>query len=135
MRKLLIVTLMVVVCVAFAGCGGDAAVLNPDADKEGVTDDSWSKDVWDSAVQDMFDKGYAEKDPDEGVIFKCQANGELFLSEEGKAALTADDFRLEEGKVIWGSEYATQSETEAPRVDPCVRPKEGQEAKSELSKN
>ena len=127
MRKLLIVTLMVVVCIAFAGCGGDAAVLNPDADKEGVTDDSWSKDVWDSAVQDMFDKGYAEKDPDEGVIFKCQANGELFLSEEGKAALTADDFRLEEGKVIWGSEYATQSETEAPRVDPCVRPKEGQE--------
>ena len=128
MKKLLIAALMIALCAAFAACGGgEGAVLNPDADKEGVTDESWVKDVWDSAVQDMLDKGYATEDPDEGVIFECAVNGEIMLSEEGKAALTADNYLLDEGKVIWGSEYATQSATAEPRVDTCAEPPEGQE--------
>lgn len=127
MKKLFIAALLIAACVAFAGCGGgEGAVLNPDADKEGVTDDSWVKDVWDSAVQDMIDKGYATEDPDDGVIFTCVNNGAIDLSEEGKAALTAEDPKID-GKVIWGSLYATQSETKAPTVDPCAEPPEGQE--------
>ena len=127
MKKLLIAALMIAACVVFAGCGGgEGAVLNPDADKEGVTDDSWVKDVWDSAVQDMLDKGYAKEDPDDGVIFVCVNNGEIDLSEEGKTALTSEDFKID-GKVIWGSEYATMSETSEPRVDTSASPPEGQE--------
>ena len=116
MKKLFIIMLMMTLCLAFAGCGGNDGVLNPDADKEGVTDDSWSKDVWDSAVQDMIQKGYATANDEDGVIFVCDNNGEIVLSEEGKAALMSPDFKID-GKVIWGGQYATMSETSTPDIE------------------
>ena len=57
MKKLLIIALAITLCFAFAGCGGGGGVLNPDADKEGVTDDSWSEGIWAGAVNDMIEKG------------------------------------------------------------------------------
>lgn len=129
MKKLLIIALAITLCFAFAGCGGGGGVLNPDADKEGVTDDSWSEGIWAGAVNDMIEKGYVQKNPEEGVIFVFQNNGEIELSEEGKAKLTAE-FKPD-GKVIWGSIYATQSEDEAPHLDHCAGEREGFDEESD----
>ena len=73
MKKILIAALVILMCFAFIGCGGEEeedVVLNPDADIEGMTDTDWAKDIWNSAIQDLVDKGYAKRSEEEGILDK-----------------------------------------------------------------
>lgn len=118
MKKILIAALVILMCFAFIGCGGEEeedVVLNPDADAENLTDTDWAKDIWNSAIQGLVDKGYAKRSEEEGILLQCMDSGMIDLSPEGRS-LASEDFKID-GKVIWGSAHADRTENASLSID------------------
>ena len=111
MKRLWIIALALVLCFSFVGCGEQAeedVVLDASADDPELSDTDWANRVWNESIDNMFKAGYAEENEEDGIIFNCAADGEIFLSPDAKANLTSD-FKVD-GKVIWG--WADKTKTE-----------------------
>ena len=113
MKKIIVIALMAVMCLAFTSCGSDGAVLNPDADDPNLTDDKWALDIWNEAKDKLVANGEVQLSDEEGIIFQFENDQIAYSSPDVKAKYESSDFKIDE-KTIWGDLQG--SRTDAPAV-------------------
>lgn len=90
----------------FGGCGSKEEakdeVLNPAADDPTITDHDWGLDIWNTAINKLYDDGSVKKSKIEDTeYFQFDSNGEISFDSLSTKEKYTSDFKLD-GKCIWG---------------------------------